>query len=493
MKSLSGRFILWNGGFVLLILLSFGLFQWSASQRTISSIVDHDLMGRAEQVSRNVQGPPPNRGPNDNPEFIPLNQPFGQGVPDNPNDPNQPGQPGQQRPNGPPPQEGNPVERPRVLTPEGKPRDPNSNFGLWSESMFKRSMRGEHILSNTVFQGVEYRVASVPIPGRDRMAGVVQIGLDLTPYRVAQRAQLLAILAAIPLALLVAVLLGMLMAKLVLRPIRRLTEAAERIAAEPGHQEQIPVEQEDEIGRLSATFNAMTSRLQTSNHELAEALDQQRRFTSDAAHELRTPLTGIVLAAENGLHPDATPEEARAALQTVARSSQSMTKLTSLLLTLSRFDYRQSLLELRSVMLLPLVTSTLEELGLRQDARIKINLGPGDIVHANEDATKQILRNIIENAAAHITSEGAVRISFSGSTLSIEDTGIGIPAEHLPHLFERFYRVDPSRHRSSGGYGLGLAIVKSMVEAQGGEVTVESTVGQGTTFFIKFQKKSENS
>ena len=170
-----------------------------------------------------------------------------------------------------------------------------------------------------------------------------------------------------------------------------------------------------------------------------------------------------------------------------------MAKLTSLLLTLARFDYRQSPLELRSVMLLPLVTSTLEELGLRQDPRIKINLGPSDIVHANEDATKQILRNIIENAAAHITSEGAVRISFSGSSLSIEDTGIGIPAEHLPHLFERFYRVDPSRHRSSGGFGLGLAIVKSMVEAQGGEVTVESTVGQGTTFFIKFQKKSENS
>jgi signal transduction histidine kinase len=140
-------------------------------------------------------------------------------------------------------------------------------------------------------------------------------------------------------------------------------------------------------------------------------------------------------------------------------------------------------------MLLPLVTSTLEELGLRQDPRIKINLGPGDIVHANEDATKQILRNIIENAAAHITPEGAVRISFSGSTLSIEDTGIGIPPSICP--ISSSVSTASTRLGTAQRFRPGLAIVKSMVEAQGGEVTVESTVG--VQHLLSSFRKSENS
>ncbi|MBL8060272.1 MAG: HAMP domain-containing histidine kinase [Chthonomonas sp.] len=464
MKSLSSRFMLLNGGFVLVILVIFGFVQHQASVRTIEGMVDHDLLGRAQQLARNASRPP--------------DEPFGMGGPI------------ERRPPNPPPNE-QPLTRPRIFNVDGKARDPESGHISWSQKLFSESLKGRVILETHWVEGQEYRVVSAPIPGLDRASGVVQVAQHMGPYRLAQHAQLWVLAVAIPLGLIVAGLLGFILAKLVLNPVRTLTFAAERIAQDPSRKEEIAVAQNDEIGRLAGAFNAMTKRLQQSNRELAVSLDQQKQFTSDAAHEFRTPLTGIVLAAENGLHDEATSDDMKSALKMIHRNGEAMANLTQLLLTLARLDHSKSKLDLAEVSILPVIDNALE--GCAKDSRIEIAANQNQTLYCNADAAKQMVRNLVENALAYTPEDGKVSISVEGRELIVSDTGSGIAPEHLPHLFDRFYRADPSRHRAGGGTGLGLAIVKELADRQGATVSVASTVGVGTRFTILFEENRENS
>lgn len=458
MKSLTARFMLWNGGFVLLILLGFGLAIFLASQRTVEGMVDRDLVRRALQVARESARPEP---------------PFGIGEPP-PNPP--PGEPE--------------VQRPRIFNFDGTPRQLDGKQEMWSRKLFDESLRGKVILGTQWLDGRELRVVSAPIPGRDRAIGVVQIGQGMAPFRLAQRAQLWALGVAIPLSLLVSGLLGYLLARLVLRPVRSLTALAENIAANPLREEHMRADQPDEIGRLAGAFNSMTARLQSSNRDLSESLERQRQFTSDAAHEFRTPLTGIALAAENALDERATPAEMKRSLLTIQKQSQALANLIQLLLTLARLDHSGARLHMERVELRPVVMKAIEEAGLVHDARILVQVD-GDLVCCPE-ALNQIVRNLVENAAAHTPSDGSIVVSFEGGSLRVSDTGPGISAEHLPRLFDRFFRVDAARG-GTGGVGLGLAIVKTLSERQGATVSVSSEMGKGTTFCVNFVKTPETS
>jgi signal transduction histidine kinase len=208
---------------------------------------------------------------------------------------------------------------------------------------------------------------------------------------------------------------------------------------------------------------------------------------------LRTPLTSLRLAAANGLHPDATPEEMRQALRAVERSSEAMTKLTSLLLTLARLDHGQTSLELEHISVLPLILEVLSAPTIQPSPKVVVEVPTDMVLPVNPSAFKQVVQNLVENAQAHTPTEETIWVRGAGSTIEVADTGIGISPEHLPHLFERFYRVDPSRNRVTGGFGLGLAIVESLVSLQKGEIRVESRVGEGTTFFLDFQKSLHSS
>lgn len=447
-RSLTARLIAWNGVFLLVAMGLFVSILIGESRRGLQEMVDRDILERARMTARGPDPPP-----------IP---------------------PDRRRP---PPGGRN---APMLFDRDARPLGFEWRSPPMAPELFERSLRGEEVIATIEYEGSRQRVASVPRIRDDGIIGVVQIALNLDSFGLAEQAQVRAVLFAIPLAIAVSAGLAWLVSRLVLSPISRLTQAAESIAADPGRIDVIPVRGDDEIARLAGAFNAMTAGLQEANRELAASLQRQRRFTSDAAHELRTPLAALLLSAENGLHPEATPAEMRAALQTVVRVGTGMNRLTALLLALARLDRADGALDVHRQPVEPVVREAVEEAGLAKDGRIQIEIAADAELLVNSDGLRQIVRNLLENAAAYTPPEGTIVVSSEGETMMIRDSGSGIAAEHLPHIFDRFYRADPARKRTSGGFGLGLSIVRDLVVSQGGEIEVESTVGEGTTFLIRF-------
>jgi signal transduction histidine kinase len=156
-----------------------------------------------------------------------------------------------------------------------------------------------------------------------------------------------------------------------------------------------------------------------------------------------------------------------------------------MLLQLSRMDQSGNALTLAPVPLAPIVAEAVRAAGLENDPRVHVDSLPESVV-TQPDALVQLLRNLLENAAAYTPAEGRITVAGEANELRVKDTGAGIAAEHLPHLFERFYRADPSRARTSGGYGLGLSIAQGLAQAMHAQLRVESELGSGTTFFINF-------
>ena len=221
----------------------------------------------------------------------------------------------------------------------------------------------------------------------------------------------------------------------------------------------------------------------------------RRDFVANASHELRTPVTAIAGAAETllgGALSD--PEQARLFVDIVARNADRLARLTRDLLDLSRIESRQWPIRLEAVEAAPVVGRALEacaEAARRKGTELRGEVPPGVAVRADARALEQVLVNLVENAVKY-TPEGshATVSAVAGDaavTLLVQDDGPGIDRRHLPRIFERFYRVDPGRAREAGGTGLGLAIVKHLVQAQGGEVGVESG-GGGTRFWVRLPR-----
>lgn len=450
--TLRTRLLIWNGLFFLLALLAFGVGLVSVSVRSAEQTLDNMLFRRAEEMARGGpgrRGPPPNdmQGPR----------------------PDRPRQDGR---------------GPRFFDLEGNALGPSENLPPWSAVLLAQSRSGRIVFGTiTDHNGVRLRVISRLIERPDGSRQILQIAQETDALRIAREGQIWTLIWAIPIVLLASVALSFVLARFVLKPVGRLTEAAEAIAADP--KVKVPIESgtQDELGRLGQAVQSMTSQLQNSNERLEESLDQQLRFTSDAAHELRTPLTAISLAAENGVHPEATETEQKKALETIRRNASAMGKLTDVLLSLARMD-RGRALELAPTDLGPVLADAIQETGLVDDPRLHLSLD-GTSLNVNADAMRHVFRNLLENAAAYSPS-GAISVQQTGSVVKVSDQGEGIAPEHLPHLFDRFYRADPARTRAKGGHGLGLSIVKTLVEAQWGKVTVESSVGHGTTFTLNF-------
>jgi len=221
----------------------------------------------------------------------------------------------------------------------------------------------------------------------------------------------------------------------------------------------------------------------------------RRDFVANASHELRTPVTAIAGAAETllgGALSD--PEQARLFVDIVARNADRLAQLTRDLLDLSRIESRQWPIRLEAVEAAPVVGRALEacaEAARRKGTELHGEVPPGVAVRADVRALEQVLVNLVENAVKY-TPEGshATVSAVAGDaavTLLVQDDGPGIDRRHLPRIFERFYRVDPGRAREAGGTGLGLAIVKHLVQAQGGEVGVESG-SEGTRFWVRLPR-----
>jgi len=292
-----------------------------------------------------------------------------------------------------------------------------------------------------------------------------------------------AVLAAVSFALVVSVLFS----RGVNAPVRAMMSASQRIA-EGHYHERVQVCGADELGQLAGRFNAMAGKL-----EQIETM--RRQLIGDVTHELRTPLTAIKGSME-GLMDGVLPASDETFGQ-IYQEADRMGRLVDDLQELSRVEADTFKLDLRLVALAELVDAAMARLGRQYEEKgvaLTSSLPPDlPLVQADADRVGQVLLNLIGNALQYTPEEGEVRVSATRHgdevEVSVTDTGVGIPAEHLPHIFDRFYRVDRSRcRRAGGGSGIGLTIAKRLVEAHGGRIWAESE-GEGKGSKLTFTLK----
>jgi len=231
---------------------------------------------------------------------------------------------------------------------------------------------------------------------------------------------------------------------------------------------------------------------------LRQLENTRREFVANVSHELRTPLSlikGYVETLIDGAKDD--PAVALRFLQTIEKHADRLTYLIEDLLTISRLESGQIVMNLQPFELAPLVDHVLEDLGSRaaeKNITLRNTIPPGTKIHADGDRLEQVLFNLIDNAIKYGKSDGLVEVSGrllddKWVEVSVRDDGPGIPADAKDRVFERFYRIDRARSRDAGGTGLGLSIVKHIVQSHGGEVWIESELGQGSTFFFTLPRE----
>jgi signal transduction histidine kinase len=285
-----------------------------------------------------------------------------------------------------------------------------------------------------------------------------------------------------------------------MRPVRLITRAAQSIG-ENDLSRRLRLKRRDELGELAATFDHMLDRLEA-------AFTRQRQFTADASHELRTPLTVVDLEVSRGLTTRQPPEEYERILATVRAENAHMTRLVEDLLMLARADTDQAQLRPEPLDLSDVALDALERLApLARERHVELVVGalPELRVVADRAALTRLFVNLIENGVKYATGADARVTLTTGDDFArgtawawarVADNGPGISAEHLPHIFERFYRADAARERAdvlpdatddgaSGGSGLGLAIARWIAEAHGGSIGVSSAPGAGTIFEVR--------
>jgi heavy metal sensor kinase len=323
------------------------------------------------------------------------------------------------------------------------------------------------------------RLLSRVVPGPDGPL-ILQVAAPLAAdYQ--ELGELLAVLLlAGPLALALALGGGYLLARRALAPVDRMAAEADQITATRLNHRLEVANPDDELGRLGATLNGMIARLERSFEEV-------RRFTADAAHELRTPLCVMRNVAEVALRTPREPEQYRRVLGDVLEEVERLTRLAEQLLFLCREDAGLVPLAIGEIRLDDLMRETAEHIGVVAEAKgVALECDDSELclVRGDTDRLRRLLFNLLDNAVKFTLPGGAVRVGLKRSNgqalLVVTDTGPGIPEEHLPRIFDRFYRVDPARGRETDGTGLGLAICRSIAEAHAGHLTIESDLGHGT-------------
>ena len=336
----------------------------------------------------------------------------------------------------------------------------------------------------TAHNGQAVRMYSVALSDNGTVFGVLQVGESLAQLTSTLQSITIALLAITPFMLLFGAIGSYWLAKRAFRPVIQLTRTTREIKAGDLNR-RVPVPRaRDEIYELALTFNEMIGRLE-------QVFIQQRRFVADASHELRTPVTVIRSITDVALEEPLAFEECVTALREINAESERLGQLLNDLLTLARADEEHLPLEREPIRLDLLALDVVEAMEtLASERGIDLHAQKMEPATILGDTVRliQVLMALVDNALTYTNTGGKVTLSMEArdaeARLVIRDSGIGIAPQDIPHIFERFYRADPARSRAAGGSGLGLSIAEWVVRAHGGSISVESQVGQGTTFTV---------
>lgn len=367
----------------------------------------------------------------------------------------------------------------RLLSPEGKTIDSIGD---------QISVPGTYKLSSGYYTaGVKetYRVLTQPIlDGGREVIGWIQAVQSLELVEETLRNMRIQLLLVLPLILFLTGLGGIFLANRTMGPIDHITRTAAKIGAGDLSRRLLYQGPQDEIGRLAETFDSMLTRLEA-------AFVRERRFSGDAAHELRTPLTVLKGQIEVTLSKPRQKSDYEDTLRGLISQVDRLIRLSNGLLFLSRSDQQQlswnpQLLNLSE--LLEIIIEQIHPLAFEHNLTLRTKIADNLPVLGDTDHLVRLFLNLLDNAVKYTPEGGEIYLvadhEDSGVRIDITNTGSGIPPEHLPHLFERFYRVDSARSRGTGGAGLGLAIAKEVVLLHKGQISVESEPGQRTKFIV---------
>lgn len=361
-----------------------------------------------------------------------------------------------------------------------------SQFPL-SQTAYADALKGTNSYETFIVEGKHpIRVITMPIIRDKQLVNLVQVGTSLEAVQETLRNLRIFLFTSVPSVLLLAALFARFMARRALKPISRIIQTARDIGQGQELSQRIPVlKVQDELGQLALTFNEMMNRLENS-------FAQMRQFSSDASHELRTPLTVLKGQNELVLSKPRDPKEYQEVITSNLEEINYMSKVLEDLFILSRSDENQIHLNCKPMDLRDLVEEVCkhaEVLAGDKDIRIIIAFLEPVQINGDEVRLRQMVWNILHNGIKYTQPGGELKISLQNdgefALLSIQDTGIGIPEEDLPSIFDRFYRVDKARSRDEGGSGLGLSISQHIAEAHKGKIDVESKLGVGTRFKIR--------
>jgi signal transduction histidine kinase len=284
-----------------------------------------------------------------------------------------------------------------------------------------------------------------------------------------------------------------LMARAALSPVEDVVGSAREIRAGDLSRRLPVANPKDEIGRLATTVNGLLSRLEAAFARREEALERQKRFAADASHELRTPLTSVIgharMLDEWALEED--PDHARRSVASIRREAGRMQNLVEALLALTRGD-EGAPLDVGRYDLAQVAEEAVEAARTTAKGKVSVEYSGGREVEAtfDRDRIRQVASILLDNAVKYTPEGGSVTVRLreedGTAALEVSDTGVGIPEDRLPLVFERFYRADPAR--SDGGAGLGLSIARQIAVSHGGKIRAKSTPGEGSTFTLFLPK-----
>jgi signal transduction histidine kinase len=458
LKTLRARFSLWTAGVLLASLVLFGLFVYARMSYSLATAVDENLQVTALELMSEVEIRNSEwifvEDPTADPQYTRLRE---QGF------------------------------SARVLNLSGQLQQaygPYSDLPQPHRDFTNPHQAGE--FSTTTDPGSQdlVRVYSSPLVKDAQTVGTLQVAQNLNEVRATLNLLLITLLLGGPTLVIVAGSSGYFLAARALAPIDKITGTARQISAKDLSARLNLPETDDEVGRLAATFDSMLARLD-------DAFRRERQFTADASHELRTPLAAIQTIIGSTLARRRVPDEYEQALIDLSQEAEQMRTLTEGLLQLARNDTAWQPAKFECIDLSLVLKDVVDSLRpSAEDKGLKLidHLPDNDLtLMGDSDGLIRLFVNLLDNAIKY-TEQGSITISAEPRdntwlAVAICDTGVGIDPGHLPHIFDRFYRVDESRRKD--GIGLGLAIARNIAGAHGGEITVESWVGKGTTFCVQ--------